>query len=88
MITYYLSYKQHFRPDFKKLNRVREGINHHFKIGVSDFAASPNMMSPDQRLCVMTSSISHGDAFILSRINASDRKLMIYSLKINQFSGI
>ena len=45
------------------------------------------MMSRDQLYLVMTSSACHGDALILSGTNASNRRIMIHSLKIN-FPGI
>ena len=45
-------------------------------------------MSGDQFKHVMTSSPGHGDAFILSVADASNRRIMTWSLKINPFSGI
>ena len=66
----------------------KEGVNNHFIIGASALSGSLYMMSRDQLSYVMTSSASHGDAFILSGTHVSNRRIMIYSLRTNTSSGI
>ena len=46
------------------------------------------MVSRDRFWHVMTSSGSHGYALILSGTDAFNRRITIYSLKINPFSSI
>ena len=72
---------------FKTEKRCKRSLNHHFIIGVSALTGLPCMTSRDQLWCVMTSSASHGDAFIVSGTYTSNRRTIIQPLKINPFFG-
>ena len=69
----------------KTEKRCKRILYHHFIIGVSALTGSPCMASRDQLWYVMTSSVNHGDAFIVSGTCTSNGRTMIQPLNINPF---
>ena len=73
---------------FKTEKSCKGDVNHNITKCASGYSGSPYNMSRDQLYCVMTSSYSHEDTFILSWAHVSTRHTIIYSFAINRFFGI